>query len=158
MFQAMILMVHGVTFIFRVTESNMLTSSTDVQLNTKYSDTFHLNIYFSKKKNSLIQTFDTFKINKVVWEPKSGHKEWYRNSYPVACWNKFCFFLHEQFLTALNIIILGVFVVECRVSKSILSLVFLSAKPQHDLATFRVNSFIKLCQITCRIFSLTAWF
>lgn len=50
MFQAMILMVHGVTFIFRVTESNMLTSSTDVQLNTKYSDTFHLNIYFSKKK------------------------------------------------------------------------------------------------------------
>ena len=38
MFHAMILMVRGVTFIFRVTESNMLTSSTDVHLKTKYSD------------------------------------------------------------------------------------------------------------------------
>lgn len=63
MFQAMILMVHGVTFIFRVTESNMLTSSTDVQLNTKYSDTFHLNIYFSKKK---IHSFKPLTLLKLI--------------------------------------------------------------------------------------------
>lgn len=68
MFQAMILMVHGVTFIFRVTESNMLTSSTDVQLNTKYS-------YFLSFKHVLLKkNFHSFKpltLLKLIKLPKN---------------------------------------------------------------------------------------
>ena len=91
MFQAMILMICGATFISRATESDMLTNITDAHLNTKYSD------FLSFKDVLFKENFDSFKplilFKLIKWcentcncvSPEAGHKEQYGNSYPAAC-------------------------------------------------------------------------